>query len=109
MRDRRASLDRDPRGRQVGVGSAGARAGPEASGGAASLIRIARMIARLVSVALGLCAMLAAAPAAPAHASLVGSEPADRAVVAQAPPAIKLRFNEPVSPVALLLVDPEGR
>jgi copper transport protein len=67
------------------------------------------VIARLVSSLLGLCVLLAAAPAAFAHASLVGSEPTDRAVVAEAPPAIKLRFNEPVAPVSLLLVGPDGR
>ena len=66
------------------------------------------MIARLFCLVLGLCAMLASAPAAFAHASLVGSEPTDRAVVAQALSAIKLRFNEPVSPVSLLLVGPDG-
>ena len=43
-----------------------------------------------------------------AHASLIGSEPSDRAVVAQAPPTLKLTFNEPVSPVVLRLVGPTG-
>jgi copper transport protein len=43
-----------------------------------------------------------------AHASLIRSEPSDRAVVAQAPPTLKLTFNEPVSPVVLRLVGPTG-
>jgi copper transport protein len=53
-------------------------------------------------------AVLAAASAANAHASLVRSEPADRAVVVQPPAALKLTFNEPVSPLALRLVRPTG-
>ncbi len=43
-----------------------------------------------------------------AHASLIRSEPSDRAVVAQAPATLKLTFNEPVSPVVLRLVGPTG-
>ncbi len=54
------------------------------------------------------CAALAFAPAAWGHASLVGSEPVDRAVVAQPPATIKLIFNEPVSPLTLRLVGPDG-
>ena len=46
--------------------------------------------------------------AAQAHASLIGSEPADRAVVAQPPRNLTLTFNEPVSPLALRLVQPSG-
>ena len=48
------------------------------------------------------------ASAALAHASLVGSEPADGATVASAPLRYVLHFNEPVSPVFLRLVDPSG-
>ena len=59
--------------------------------------------------ALVICAALAFAPAAWGHASLVGSEPVDRAVVAQPPATIKLIFNEPVAPLALRLVGPDGR
>jgi copper transport protein len=53
-------------------------------------------------------AALAGASAAQAHASLVRSEPPDRAVVAQPPADVKLTFNEPVSPLVLRLVRPNG-
>lgn len=48
------------------------------------------------------------ADTAHAHASLIGSEPADRAVIARPPEAIKLTFNEPVSPLVLRLVGEGG-
>jgi copper transport protein len=38
------------------------------------------------------------------HASLVAAEPADRSVVATAPKALRLAFNEPVTPLVLKLV-----
>ncbi len=56
-------------------------------------------------VALGLA--LAAGDAF-AHAALVASEPADGAVLERAPAAIVLRFSEPVSPVAIRLLDRSG-
>ena len=43
-----------------------------------------------------------------AHASLVRAEPADGAVVPQAPPVLKLIFNEPVSPLVVRLIAPSG-
>jgi len=46
---------------------------------------------------------------AEAHASLIRSEPANGAVVAQAPASLKLAFNEPVSPLVLRLVDVSGQ
>lgn len=51
---------------------------------------------------------LGAAPAA-AHAVLQATEPADRAVLAHAPAAIVLTFNEPVSPIAAQVLDGAGR
>jgi copper transport protein len=63
---------------------------------------------RSIGIACALFAALVHAGAAFAHASLVRSEPADRAVVAQAPTTITLVFNEPVSPVVLRLVGPNG-
>lgn len=42
-----------------------------------------------------------------AHASLIGSDPADGAIVEQAPEILVLRFNEPVSPLVLRLVAPD--
>ncbi len=52
-------------------------------------------------------ALLTASPAF-AHAVLVASQPADRAMIPQPPQDITLTFNEPVSPVALVLVRPDG-
>jgi copper transport protein len=63
---------------------------------------------RAITLLLALMAVLASASAVHAHASLIRSEPADRAVVAQAPPELKLTFNEPVSPLVLRLVRPSG-
>jgi copper transport protein len=42
------------------------------------------------------------------HAALVASEPADGAVLEQAPAAVVLRFSEPVTPIAIGLVDRSG-
>ena len=64
---------------------------------------------RGLACGVALLVLLALAQAAWGHASLVGSEPADRAVVAQPPPVVTLVFNEPVSPLALRLVGPDGR
>ncbi|ABD07299.1 Copper resistance protein [Rhodopseudomonas palustris HaA2] len=44
-----------------------------------------------------------------AHASLVASDPAAEAVLAAAPATITLTFNEPVTPLALQLIDARGR
>lgn len=44
-----------------------------------------------------------------AHAGLVGSSPADGATLAVAPQRIELRFNEEVRPIALRLVDRDGK
>ena len=43
-----------------------------------------------------------------AHAALIESTPADGSVVASAPAEIRLRFNEPVSPVVVRLLDAKG-
>ena len=43
-----------------------------------------------------------------AHAALMKSTPADGSVVASAPAEIRLRFNEPVSPVVVRLLDAKG-
>jgi copper transport protein len=57
-----------------------------------------------LAVALGVFAPGAAA----AHAVLVATAPADRAVIGDAPPQLSLRFNEPVEPVAVRLIDGAG-
>jgi len=63
---------------------------------------------RGIALLLAMLAALANAGAAHAHASLIRSEPANGAVVAQAPPELRLTFNEPVSPLVLKLVRPAG-
>lgn len=59
---------------------------------------------------LALLALLLLAPAAPvlAHAALISTEPADNAVLAQSPTRFSLTFSEPVSPLVLTLVEPDG-
>lgn len=44
-----------------------------------------------------------------AHAALVSSEPADGAVIAAAPSRLTLTFNQPVSPLVLRLLPPDGK
>src|SRR5262249_3897812 len=46
--------------------------------------------------------------AAFAHASLVRAEPADGAMLAEAPKVLKLTFNEPVSVLVMRLIGPSG-
>lgn len=43
-----------------------------------------------------------------AHAALIKTDPADGAVLAQAPARFSLTFSEPVSPLVLTLVNPDG-
>jgi copper transport protein len=45
---------------------------------------------------------------AAAHASLNSASPSDRAVVAAAPSTFSLTFSEPVSPLAITLIRPDG-
>ncbi|HVV94994.1 MAG TPA: CopD family protein [Hyphomicrobiales bacterium] len=60
------------------------------------------MLRRLGRAAVILAA-LSWAPAALAHAALVGAEPADGAIVAAAPRQLVLTFDEPVAPITLSL------
>ena len=65
--------------------------------------------ARLLLVALALLAAWAGGVvAASAHASLTSTEPKDGSVVAAPPSLLSLSFSEPVSPLALTLVRPDG-
>ncbi|TIV50895.1 MAG: copper resistance protein CopC, partial [Mesorhizobium sp.] len=43
-----------------------------------------------------------------AHAALVATDPADGAVLTQSPAQFSLTFSEPVSPLVLTLVRPDG-
>jgi copper transport protein len=58
--------------------------------------------------ALLLVASAALGPAR-AHAVLVEAEPEDGASLAESPAELRLRFNEPVTPLAVRLLDGEGR
>ncbi|WP_186421032.1 copper resistance protein CopC, partial [Bosea sp. CS1GBMeth4] len=67
--------------------------------------RLLRPLLALLGLAV---ASLAAAGQAHAHAALTTSVPADGAVVARAPATFGLSFSEPVSPLVLTLLGPEG-
>jgi copper transport protein len=69
------------------------------------MVQGARTIAAIL-VAAALNILLAVA--AQAHATLVSSDPADGAVIPAAPSWSVLTFNEPVSPLVLRLVAPDG-
>jgi copper transport protein len=77
--------------------------------------RTARMAGKLVGqVAGGLLAVvvllvaMASTNQAFAHAALIKTDPADGAVLAQGPAQFSLTFSEPVSPLVLTLVKPDG-
>ncbi|PST22718.1 copper resistance protein CopC [Mesorhizobium plurifarium] len=59
-------------------------------------------------VALAVLGILAQIGVAWAHASLNASEPGDGAVIDTAPSTYQLTFSEPVSPLSLRLVGPDG-
>jgi copper transport protein len=64
---------------------------------------------RLVLVAAAFLLSLASAPGqALAHAAFIASHPADGSVVAAAPPEMTLTFSEPVAPLVLRLIGPDG-
>lgn len=65
---------------------------------------------RLFLVLIGLlAAALAPASGAFAHAALNGASPADGSVLPSAPSELTLTFSEPVSPLALRLIGPDGQ
>src|SRR5262245_30414109 len=67
-----------------------------------------RRIPELALVALVAMLICLLAPQAFAHASLIASVPEDGGVLYTAPTRYRLTFNEPVSPLALRLVEPDG-
>jgi copper transport protein len=69
-----------------------------------------RAISTAVRILVIAFAMLACGHAAPAwaHASLVSTNPADGTVVAAAPSQLTLAFSEPVAPIVLRLIGPDG-
>jgi copper transport protein len=62
----------------------------------------------VVACFIALLIVVAHAGEACAHASLVKASPADGAVVPVAPAALSLTFNEPVSPLVIRLIGPDG-
>lgn len=56
-----------------------------------------------------LVAILAAPALALAHAALVGTDPADGTMLAESPARLSLTFSEPVSPLVLTLIKPDGQ
>ncbi|RVD60545.1 copper resistance protein CopC [Mesorhizobium sp. M2D.F.Ca.ET.185.01.1.1] len=66
-----------------------------------------RPLAWLVAALMAM-AVLAMPGRASAHAALVATDPADGAVLAQSPAQFSLTFSEPVSPLVLTLVRPDG-
>ena len=63
---------------------------------------------RAIVFSIALLTALVQASAALAHASLVRAEPADGALVAEPPAALRLTFNEPVTPLVIRLIAPDG-
>lgn len=57
---------------------------------------------------IALLTALASSSAAFAHAALLRAEPGDGALVAEPPASLRLTFNEPVSPLVMRLVAPDG-
>lgn len=76
----------------------------------ASLLRTGRTTGRAncLLAAIVLLAAIAAPGQAFAHAALVTTEPTDGAVLAQSPAQFSLTFSEPVSPLVLTLLRPDG-
>ncbi|MYV82879.1 copper-binding protein [Bradyrhizobium japonicum] len=101
MRDRRQPLDRDPGGR----GGAFARGQVAGAGREAPVKALMRLLAALATL---LC-VVGFATGASAHAALVAVEPASGSMLASAPKAVELRFNEAVTPGAIQLIDGAGR
>lgn len=68
---------------------------------------LGRIAGGLLALTMALIVM-ASANQAFAHAALIKTDPADGAVLAQAPAQFSLTFSEPVSPLVLTLVKPDG-
>ncbi len=65
-------------------------------------------LVRMLALAMITLALIVPSGRALAHAALVAAVPADGAVVATPPGAFSLSFSEPVSPLVLRLVRPDG-
>lgn len=72
-------------------------------------IPAAMLVSLLLTVILAVIGLtLSPAPPAEAHAALSRSEPADGGMVATMPNAARLTFSEPVAPLVLRLLGPDG-
>ncbi|MEA2939909.1 MAG: copper transport protein [Bradyrhizobium sp.] len=63
---------------------------------------------RLLVAVAALLLVVCGATSAFAHASLVATEPRDGSMVAQTPKTVRLRFNEPVTPAVIRVIDSDG-
>lgn len=63
---------------------------------------------RLATAVAALLLVVCGSAVAFAHASLVATEPRDGSMVAQAPKTVRLRFNEPVTPAVIRVIDSDG-
>ena len=87
----------------------GERCRAERGGEEAVQIRLHLAAILIAGLVLGLGLLAGTTHTALAHAALVASDPADGAVLAKAPADLSLTFDEPVSPLILRLVEPDGR
>lgn len=71
--------------------------------------RIAGWLAALLLTLAAPVAVMLTAPSAWAHAALVEAVPPDGARLDRPPAEVSLRFNEPVSPVSVRVLGPDGR
>jgi copper transport protein len=69
---------------------------------------LARWFAAGIFCLVAMLLVVAAPTVALAHAALISTEPADGAVLQQSPTRFALTFSEPVSPLVLTLVRPDG-
>jgi copper transport protein len=63
---------------------------------------------RVLAAVAALLFVVCRSTAAFAHASLVATEPRDGSMVAQTPKTVRLRFNEPVTPAVIRVIDSDG-
>ena len=64
---------------------------------------------RLLATLVTLLILVGTSTGASAHAALISVEPASGSMLASAPKAVELRFNEAVTPGAIQLIDGAGR
>lgn len=64
---------------------------------------------RLIAGLATLLSVLGFASGAFGHASLVSTEPSDGSMMSSAPKTVRLRFNEPIAPASIKLIDGAGK